>query len=160
MGKSIKVTLPDGTSFEIPADTMSPQDIIAMITAAKSNVQTAPSATDDTMSGKSIEFERTIEDIWNSSKKERVALFIRSYLADTLWFNAKLVQDQQLAETSQLTLGETSAIGTYLTRLFEEGLLDRKTNGRKVFYRLNHKLVAEYPEITGQQLEHLIQIYL
>ena len=56
--------------------------------------------------------DRTIDEIWNSSKRERVALFIRTFMAETLWFNAKDIQDQQLAITGRLSLGETSAISS------------------------------------------------
>ncbi|MCH8907242.1 MAG: hypothetical protein IH840_09150 [Candidatus Heimdallarchaeota archaeon] len=155
MAKSSVVKLPNGVSIEISPD-MTPDQITALISAVTGNALPIVGTPEISKSGQSSEYERSAEDIWNSSKRERVALFIRNYFSETLWFNAKMVQDQQLAETGKLALGETSAIGTYLTRLFEDGNLDRKVNGRKVFYRLNDQLLASYPEITVQQLESFI----
>ncbi|MHA2249850.1 MAG: hypothetical protein ACXAD7_05785 [Candidatus Kariarchaeaceae archaeon] len=160
MAKPSVIKLPNGTVIEVSND-LTPDQITALITAVTSNnpPSTQPSIEEPMQSGKTIIHERTAEEIWLHSKKERVALFIRNYLSEQLWFNAKDIQDQQIAITGKLSLGETSAIGTYLTRLFEVGYLDRKksVNERNVFYRINEKLIESYPLISQDVIQQLVE---
>lgn len=158
MAKRSVVTLPNGTVIEISPD-LSPDQITAMITALTIGVTNQNTPKLDT-SGKTYEVERTAEEIWNSSKREKVGLFIRNYFSETLWFNSKDIQDQQLSITGKLSLGETSAIGTYLTRLFESGFLDRKKGtGRTILYRLTDLMVADYPLINSTEFVHMIETF-
>lgn len=159
MTKASVITLPDGTKIEVSPD-LSPAQITAMISALTTS---APAPVDndqaiDTNSGKVVIAERSIEDIWNSSKRERVALFIRNYLSPTIWFGAKDIVDQQLSITGGLELGETSSIGTYLNRLFENGFLDKKmtTNGRSVSFKITDKLLTSYPEVALEEIKTLL----
>ena len=66
--------------------------------------------------------------------------------------------DQQLQEFSKIVLGETSAVGTYLARLFEGAYLDKKKtpNGRSVHYKMTAKLLDEYPQIAVHEIKQLV----
>lgn len=156
MAKQSVITLPDGTVIEISPD-LSPEQITAMITALTVGQTSLPIAKTEPSTGKTFAMEKSIEDIWNSSKKEKIALFIRNYLSESLWFNSKDIQEQQLAITGKLTLGETSAIGTYLNRLFESAYLDRKKDNRTVYYRMTDKLTDEYPRISTNEFVTMIE---
>ena len=156
MTKSV-IKLPNGTTIEVSPD-LSPQQITAMITAltASSGVDTPSSEVDE--SGEVIIQSRNIQEIWDSSKKERVALFVRAYMSETLWFSSKDIMDQQLAISGSIVLGETSALGTYLARLFDSGYLDKKKspNGRSVHYRITEKLIDDYPAIPTPEMKDLL----
>lgn len=161
MVKPSVIKLPNGTIIEVSPD-LSPDQITALITAVTSGGLTFsdPSSSDQNESGKTLIHEQLPEEIWYSSKRDRVALFLRNYISENLWFNAKDIQDQQLAVSGTLSLGETSAIGTYLARLFDIGILDRKksSNGRNVFYRMTTKIQIEYPQITRDELVKLAKL--
>jgi len=162
MTKSSVIKLPNGTTIEVSPD-LSPQQITAMISALTAGADTTnlqDELSDQSASGEVIIEERDLNEIWETSKKERVALFIRSYMSDNLWFSAKDIMDQQLAVSGQIVLGETSAIGTYLARLFDGGYLDKKKspNGRSVSYKMTDQLMSEYPAITTAEIQQLLKI--
>ncbi len=160
MAKASVIKLPNGIVIEVSPD-LTPEQITALVTAVTSGTSSINSSDqiEQTQTGKTFVHERTAEEIWQSSKRDRVALFIRNYFSETLWFNAKDVQDQQLAVTGSLALGETSAIATYLTRLFDVGLLDRKkSDKRNVFYRITPKLQVEYIQISAEKIMELASI--
>jgi hypothetical protein len=151
MAKGFKITLPNGTVIEAPSD-MTPDQITAMVSAASMESPTATKSTvnpsENTQSGETYNVELTPEEIWQTSKKERVALFIRSAFTQDLWFTAREVLDEQLTYVSSIVLGETSAIATYLARLFESGYLDKQQGpGRTIRYRMTSKLTDAYPRL-------------
>ena len=160
MVKASEITLPDGTVIKVSPD-MTPDQITAMISAVKlTSPMPIPTRLEPEVEQSGITYleDRSVDEIWNSSKRERVALFIRTFMSETLWFNAKDIQDQQLAITGKLSLGETSAISTYLTRLYESAFLDRKKHGtRNVHYRVTQKLGLEYPSMEISHFEVLLQ---
>lgn len=101
----------------------------------------------------------TTSEIWSSSKRNRVALFVRWAFSENLWFTAKEVQEEQFTYTSAIILGETSAIATYLARLFDSCYLDRQKSGsRTVKYRITVKMSNDYPLITTKEFNELIKI--
>ncbi|MDH5647996.1 MAG: hypothetical protein OEZ01_18440, partial [Candidatus Heimdallarchaeota archaeon] len=160
MAKLSVIKLPNGTTIEVSPD-LSPEQITAMITALTNpQINQSMPVEEDNNEGRTFVRERSIDEIWNTSKKERVALFIRNHINETLWFNAKDIQDQQLSITGQLLLGETSAISTYLTRLFESGHLDRtkEKNSRNVLFKSNYKLLEDYPAISLDKFKELLTI--
>lgn len=160
MAKPSEINLPDGTVIKVSSD-MSPDQITAMISALRLSNPLPPTPRlepEVEQTGITYLEDRTVDEIWNSSKRERVALFIRTFMSETLWFNAKDIQDQQLAITGKLSLGETSAISTYLTRLYESAFLDRKKHGtRNVHYRVTPKLALEYPYMETSHFKVLLQ---
>ncbi|MCE7737532.1 MAG: hypothetical protein GPJ54_21760 [Candidatus Heimdallarchaeota archaeon] len=110
-------------------------------------------------SGETINVAVSTKELWQSSKKARVALFIRSFFFENYWFSAKEVLEEQLTHTRSLVLGETSAIATYLARLFENGYLDRqKSSSRAVKYKLTEKMILEFPLIEPAQFNELLKI--
>lgn len=149
MAKKSVIRLPNGISIEITPD-FKPDQINAIITSV--------------MSGQSFSqpnkiikvLQRDAVDVWNSSKKEKVALFIRNYFSPTLWFSAKEVLEEQLMIVRSIVFGETSQINTYLKRLNDEKYVDRRNIGRKVNYRINQKLIDEYPTIALEKFNELI----
>lgn len=149
MAKKSVIRLPNGISIEITPD-FKPEQINAIITSV--------------MSGQSFSqpneiikvLQRDAVDVWNSSKKEKVALFIRNYFSPTLWFSAKEVLEEQLMIVRSIVFGETSQINTYLKRLNDEKYVDRRNMGRKVNYRINQKLIDEYPTIALEKFNELI----
>jgi hypothetical protein len=158
MAKPSEITLPNGTVIKVSND-MTPDQITAMITALTLSNPLPITHKEPEIEEPGVTYieDRTVDEIWNSSKRERVALFMRTFMSDTLWFNAKDIQDQQLAITGKLSLGETSAISTYLNRLYESAFLDRKKQGsRNVYYRMTPKLAMEYPLMETSHIEVLL----
>ena len=158
MAKLSKVKLPNGTIIEISPN-LSTAQITALITSLTSNnVSYTEMPEQETDQGTVFIQSRSLEQIWNSSKKDKLAIFIRSYFSDNLWFTSKEIMEQQIAITGKIVLGETSAIGTYLNRLFETGHLDKQKylNGRTVSYKISEKLKTEYPQIPNKEFKTLL----
>lgn len=149
MAKKSVIRLPNGISIEITPD-FKPEQINAIITSVMSG-QSFNSANKEVQSE-----QRDAVDVWNSSKKEKVALFIRNYFSPTLWFSAKEVLEEQLLIVRSIVFGETSQINTYLKRLHDEKYVERRNMGRKVNYRINQKLIDEYPTISLERFNDLI----
>ena len=155
MGKATVIRLPNGTIIELSPE-MSPEQITALVSAVSSPTISNPNVQESKVD--TPQLERTSAEIWESSKKERLALFLRNYVSDTIWFTAKQIQELQLAETGTLALGETSAIATYLSRLSESGYLDRTKDSKGVQYKIAPLLTAHYPAIEQEQMSQLMQI--
>ncbi len=160
MVKGSVIKLPNGTVIEVSPN-MTPDQITALITAVTSTgVITQSSLVDsEEQSGITYNADLSPNELWQSSKKERVALFIRMAFSENYWFTAKEVLEEQLTHTTSLVLGETSAIATYLARLFENGYLDRQKSGsRAVKYRLADKILLEYPVVETIQFNELLTL--
>lgn len=160
MVKGSVIKLPNGTVIEVSPN-MTPDQITALITAVNSTgVITQSSPVDgEEQSGITYNADLSPNELWQSSKKERVALFIRMAFSENYWFTAKEVLEEQLTHTTSLVLGETSAIATYLARLFENGYLDRQKSGsRAVKYRLADKILLEYPVVETIQFNELLTL--
>lgn len=101
----------------------------------------------------------TPSQIWLTSKRHKTALFVRFAFSEDLWFTAKEVQEEQFNYTAAIIMGETSAIATYLARLFDNGYLDRQKSGFKtVKYRITDKLRNEYPLVGQKEFNELISL--
>lgn len=161
MVKGSVIKLPNGTVIEVSPN-MTPDQITALITAVTSTgvITTQASSVDnEEQSGITYNADLSPNELWQSSKKERVALFIRMAFSENYWFTAKEVLEEQLTHTTSLVLGETSAIATYLARLFENGYLDRQKSGsRAVKYRLADKILLEYPVVETIQFNELLTL--
>jgi len=161
MVKGSVIKLPNGTIIEVSPN-MNPDQITALVTAVTAS-GTIPSQNSsietEIQSGITYNADLSPEELWQSSKKERVALFIRMVFSENYWFTAKEVLEEQLTHTTSLVLGETSAIATYLARLFENGYLDRQKSGsRAVKYRLAEKILLEYPAVETPQFNELLTL--
>ena len=161
MVKGSVIKLPNGTVIEVSPN-MTPDQITALVTAVTSTgVITTPASSVDNEEQSGITYNADLSpyELWQSSKKERVALFIRMAFSENYWFNAKEVLEEQLTHTTSLVLGETSASATYLARLFENGYLDRQKSGsRAVKYRLADKILLEYPVVETIQFNELLTL--
>lgn len=159
MAKTSVITLPNGTKIEVSPD-LTPEQITAMIQAVTASTPMTPVAStpQEDEAGDVIIRERTVDEIWNSSKREQVALFVRTFIAPNHWFSAKDIVDLQISELGRLSLGETSAIGTYLQRLHESGYLDKEKikNSRGVTYKTTSDLEKDYPAVAIEQFKILI----
>ncbi|MHA2029923.1 MAG: hypothetical protein ACW99A_07455 [Candidatus Kariarchaeaceae archaeon] len=162
MAKGSKITLPNGTVIEVSPN-MTPDQITALVTAVTTGGAVTPQSntvsSNESQSGTTFNVTQSPEELWQSSKKERVALFIRTFIAEDYWFTAKEVLEEQLNHTTSLVLGETSAIATYLARLFDNGYLDRQKSGsRTVKYRLAEKIILEYPVVETPMFNELLTL--
>ena len=161
MAKGSVIKLPNGTVIEVSPN-MTPDQITALVTAVTATGPVIPELSTSEPEGQSgITYSADLapEELWQSSKKERVALFVRMAFSDNYWFTAKEVLEEQLTHTTSLVLGETSAIATYLARLFENGYLDRQKSGsRAVKYRLTEKILLEYPVVETIQFNELLTL--
>lgn len=150
MAKNSVIKLPNGVTIEITPD-FEPKQINAIISSVIAGERFQINEKE-----KPTEAIRDPIEIWNSSKREKVALFIRNYFSPTLWFSAKDLLDEQLQVVRSIIFGETSQIGTYLKRLHEEKYLERKTMGRLVKYKSTELLQNDYPRVPLEQLNDMI----
>ena len=161
MAKGSIIKLPNGTTIEISPN-MTPDQITALVTAVTATGTITPQAKNQeevNQTGITYSNELTPAEIWQSSKREKVALFVRWAFSENLWFTAKEVLEEQLTYTPSIILGETSAIATYLARLFDNGYLDRQKSGsRTVKYRITEKLTNDYPLIEQREFNELITL--
>lgn len=150
MGKKTRITFPNGAVVEID-ESFSPAQIKAVIEpfVANSPQPIEPKVTP-------VVHIRDFDEVWQSSKKEKLALFIRNTFAESLWITSKMILEEQINEYKSLFLGERPALGTYLKRLHEEGYLDRRENGNLVFYKQGEKLITEYPRIAVDDFKTII----
>ena len=97
MAKLSTVKLPNGTIIEISPN-LSTAQITALITSLTSNnISYTEMPEQETDQGTVFIQSRSLEQIWNSSKKDKLAIFIRSYFSDNLWFTSKEIMEQQVA---------------------------------------------------------------
>ncbi len=149
MAKNSVIKLPNGVTIEITPD-FKPEQINAIISSVIAGERFKPEKRERE------EVVRDPELIWHTSKKEKVAMFIRNYFSPTLWFSAKDLLEEQLQVVRSIVFGETSQIGTYLKRLYEEKFLERKTYGRLVKYKMNETFQNTYPRIPMEQMNSFI----
>lgn len=86
----------------------------------------------------------TYEDILKLTLKDRVGCLIRNQISG--WFTSNelcLLYEESFGERLQL-----STAGTYLSRLFEEGLLERNGSRSQRIYNPNKNLEKKYPELN------------
>jgi len=150
MGKKTRITFPNGAIVEID-QSFSPSQIKAVL---EPFVAISPQAPE--IIPAPIVHVRDFDEIWQSSKKEKLALFIRNTFAESLWITSKMILEEQINQYKSLFLGERPALGTYLKRLHEEGYLDRRENGNLVFYRQGEKMISEYPRIAMDDFKTII----
>ena len=150
MGKKTRITFPNGAVVEID-ESFSPAQIKAVIEPFVTN---SPLPVESKTTP--IIHVRDFDEIWQSSKKEKLALFIRNTFAESLWITSKMILEEQINEYKSLFLGERPALGTYLKRLHEEGYLDRRESGNLVFYKQGERMVSEYPRIAMDDFKTII----
>ena len=84
------------------------------------------------------------EDLLRLTLKERVGCLVRNQMSG--WFTSNelcLLYEESFGERLLL-----STAGTYLSRLYEEGLLEREGSRSQRLYSANKNLERKYPELN------------
>ncbi len=137
MPKEITIKLPDGTIIRIPSgDTESLKTTLALVTGK------------DVGSGegeKEIQKITSIHELIAASKIERVASIIRNHYPEGDWFTSN-----EVCELYEIIFREgikMSTVSTYLSRLADENLLNRKGSVSQRLYSITKKLVEIFGEL-------------
>lgn len=138
MPKEVTIKLPDGTIIRIPSgDTESLKTTLALVTG-KSD-------------GSSLEEEKeqlritSVNDLISASKIERVASIIRNHYPEGDWFTSN-----EVCELYEIIFKEgvkMSTVSTYLSRLADENMLNRKGSVSQRLYSITKKLLETYGEL-------------
>ena len=94
-------------------------------------------------SGKQLKID-SYEDLLRLTLKERVGCLVRNQMSG--WFTSNelcLLYEESFGERLLL-----STAGTYLSRLYEEGLLERDGSRSQRIYCANKDLERKYPELN------------
>jgi len=136
--KEITIKLPDGTIIRIPSgDTESLKTTLALVTGK------------DVGSGgegeKEIQKISSIQELISASKIERVASIIRNHYPEGDWFTSN-----EVCELYEIIFREgikMSTVSTYLSRLADENLLNRKGSVSQRLYSITKKLMEIFGEL-------------
>jgi len=144
MPKEITIKLPDGTTIKIPSgDTESLKTTLALVTGKG-------------VAG-GVEEEKelkiaSIHDLIGTSKIERVASIIRNHYPEGDWFTSN-----EVCELYEIIFREgikMSTVSTYLSRLADEKLLNRKGNVSQRLYSVTKKLLEMFGEVKVLEIPH------
>lgn len=137
MPKEITIKLPDGTIIRIPSgDTESLKTTLALVTGK------------DVKPGegeKEIQKITSIHELIAASKIERVASIIRNHYPEGDWFTSN-----EVCELYEIIFREgikMSTVSTYLSRLADENLLNRKGSVSQRLYSVTKKLIEIFGEL-------------
>jgi predicted transcriptional regulator len=137
MPKEITIKLPDGTTIKIPSgDTESLKTTLALVTGK----EVAGGVEEE----KEIKIA-SIHDLISASKIESVASIIRNHYPEGDWFTSN-----EVCELYEIIFKEgikMSTVSTYLSRLADEKLLNRKGNVSQRLYSITKKLLEIYGEL-------------
>ena len=137
MPKEITIKLPDGTTIKIPSgDTESLKTTLALVTGKE--VATGVEEEKELKAA-------SIHDLLNASKIERVASIVRNHYPEGDWFTSN-----EVCELYEIIFKEgikMSTVSTYLARLADEKLLNRKGNVSQRLYSITKKLLESFGEL-------------
>ena len=137
MPKEITIKLPDGTTIKIPSgDTESLKTTLALVTGK----EVAPGAEEE----KELK-AASINDLLSASKIERVASIVRNHYPEGDWFTSN-----EVCELYEIIFKggiKMSTVSTYLARLADEKLLNRKGNVSQRLYSVTKKLLESFGEL-------------
>lgn len=139
MAKEVTIKLPDGTVIQIPSgDTESLKTALAFATGR----------TLDNLNESSTQPEQKItsmRDLISASKIERISSMIRNHYPKTDWFTSN-----EVCELYEIVFKEgikMSTVSTYLARLADEGLLNRKGNVSQRLYSVTDAIIELYASL-------------
>ncbi len=139
MPKEVTIKLPDGTIIRIPSgDTESLKTTLALVTGKSEG----SSSTDEEREQQKI---TSINDLIGASKIERVASIIRNHYPEGDWFTSN-----EVCELYEIIFREgvkMSTVSTYLSRLADENMLNRKGSVSQRLYSVTKKLLELYGEL-------------
>jgi hypothetical protein len=137
MPKEITIKLPDGTIIRIPSgDTESLKTTLALVTGK----EVKPGEGE-----KEIQKITSIHELIAASKIERVASIIRNHYPEGDWFTSN-----EVCELYEIIFREgikMSTVSTYLARLADENLLNRKGSVSQRLYSVTKKLIEIFGEL-------------
>jgi len=138
MPKEVTIKLPDGTIIRIPSgDTESLKTTLALVTG-KSDGST-PEEEHEQLKIASV------NDLISASKIERVASIIRNHYPEGDWFTSN-----EICELYEIIFKEgvkMSTVSTYLSRLADENMLNKKGSVSQRLYSITKKLLEIYGEL-------------
>lgn len=137
MGKDVTIKLPDGTIIQIPAgDKETLLATLALVTG-----KTIPIPT-DSKPETSVAKINSIQELINAPKIDRIASIIRNHYPEGDWFTSN-----EVCELYEIIFREgikMSTVSTYLARLTEDQLLNRKGSVSQRLYSVTPKLLKTY----------------
>ncbi len=138
MPKEVTIKLPDGTIIRIPSgDTESLKTTLALVTG-KSDGSPAEEEKEQLKIA-------SVNDLIGASKIERVASIIRNHYPEGDWFTSN-----EVCELYEIIFKEgvkMSTVSTYLSRLADENMLNRKGSVSQRLYSITRKLQEIYGEL-------------
>ncbi|MHA1198167.1 MAG: hypothetical protein ACTSQF_02240 [Candidatus Heimdallarchaeaceae archaeon] len=139
MPKEVTIKLPDGTIIRIPSgDTESLKTTLALVTGKSDG----SSPTEEDKEQVKI---TSINDLIGASKIERVASIIRNHYPEGDWFTSN-----EVCELYEIIFKEgvkMSTVSTYLSRLADENMLNRKGSVSQRLYSITKKLLDLYGDV-------------
>jgi len=139
MPKEVTIKLPDGTIIRIPSgDTESLKTTLALVTGKSEG----SGSTEEDREQQKI---TSINDLIGASKIERVASIIRNHYPEGDWFTSN-----EVCELYEIIFREgikMSTVSTYLSRLADENMLNRKGSVSQRLYSVTKKLLENYGEL-------------
>jgi len=139
MPKEVTIKLPDGTIIRIPSgDTESLKTTLALVTGKSDGSGPAE---------EEIEHQKvtSINDLLGASKIERITSIIRNHYPEGDWFISN-----EVCELYEIIFREgvkMSTVSTYLSRLADENMLNRKGSVSQRLYSVTKKLLENYGEL-------------
>lgn len=139
MPKEVTIKLPDGTIIRIPSgDTESLKTTLALVTGKSDGSST-------TEEDKEQLRITSINDLIGASKIERVASIIRNHYPEGDSFTSN-----EVCELYEIIFKEgvkMSTVSTYLSRLADENMLNRRGSVSQRLYSVTKKLLESYGEL-------------
>ncbi len=139
MPKEVTIKLPDGTIIRIPSgDTESLKTTLALVTGKSDGSVPAEEE-------KEQQKVTSINDLLGASKIERIASIIRNHYPEGDRFISN-----EVCELYEIIFREgvkMSTVSTYLSRLADENMLNRKGSVSQRLYSVTKKLLESYGEL-------------
>ncbi|MHA1686881.1 MAG: hypothetical protein ACTSYD_10845 [Candidatus Heimdallarchaeaceae archaeon] len=137
MGKDVTIKLPDGTIIQIPAGDK--ETLLATLALVTGKTIPIPS---DSKTESSITKINSIQELINAPKIDRIASIIRNHYPEGDWFTSN-----EVCELYEIIFREgikMSTVSTYLARLTDDQLLNRKGSVSQRLYSVTPKLLKTY----------------
>lgn len=139
MPKEVTIKLPDGTIIRIPSgDTESLKTTLALVTGKSKGSGPAEEEREQ-------QKVTSINDLLGASKIERIASIIRNHYPEGDRFISN-----EVCELYEIIFREgvkMSTVSTYLSRLADENMLNRKGSVSQRLYSVTKKLLENYGEL-------------
>ena len=152
-GKAVKITSPDGTVFEL--DMSDPASQVAFSRIVEAAYAVDKDGRKAEVKKESEVFVEDAQDLVRANLKDKVASIIRNHFRD--WFTS-----QDVCALYDTIFGERlkhSTSSTYLARLYQQQLLERKGGQSQRLYKCTEKMKERYGQITVETMKEHIALY-